>query len=89
MLVREAAQGLQREYCTTMRMAGGKEMESSTVHEEIVHVMNQLAQGQIPPLKVARCAAVRWALARSKGNVSQAAHMLGISRGTIYRYVRL
>lgn len=70
-------------------MAGGGDMKSSPVHEEIVFVMNQLAQGRIPPLKVARCAAVRWALAQSKGNVSHAAQMLGISRGTIYRYVRL
>jgi transcriptional regulator of acetoin/glycerol metabolism len=64
-------------------------MENTTVHEEIVHVMKQLAQGRIQPLKVVRCAAVKWALAQSNGNVSQAAQMLGISRGMIYRYVRL
>lgn len=64
-------------------------MDSPTVHEEIVHVMDQLAHGRVQPLKVVRRAAVRWALARSKGNVSQAAQMLGISRGMIYRYVRL
>jgi len=63
--------------------------ESLTVPEEIVHMVNQLAQGRIQPLKVARRAVVKWALAKSDGNVSQAAQMLKISRGTIYRYARL
>jgi transcriptional regulator of acetoin/glycerol metabolism len=62
--------------------------QSSTMPEEIVHMVNQLAQGRIQPLKVARRAVVRWALAQADGNVSQAAQMLKISRGTIYRYAR-
>ena len=70
-------------------MAGGRDMDQSVaVPEEIVHMVNQLAQGRIQPLKVARRAVVKWALARADGNVSQAAHMLKISRGTIYRYAR-
>lgn len=62
--------------------------QSLTVPEEIVHMVNQLAQGRIQPLRVARRAVVKWALAKADGNVSQAAQMLKISRGTIYRYAR-
>jgi transcriptional regulator of acetoin/glycerol metabolism len=67
---------------------GDNMQQSPTVPEEIVHMVNQLAQGRIQPLKVARRAVVKWALAQSDGNVSQAAQMLKISRGTIYRYAR-
>ena len=57
-------------------------------NEEIVQMVDELAHGQIPPLRDARRAVVRWALSHSSGNVSQAAQELGISRGTIYRYAR-
>jgi transcriptional regulator of acetoin/glycerol metabolism len=62
--------------------------QTLTMTEEIVHLVNQLARGQVQPLKVARRAVVKWALAKADGNVSQAAQMLKISRGTIYRYAR-
>jgi transcriptional regulator of acetoin/glycerol metabolism len=67
---------------------GDNMQQSPTVPEEIVRMVNQLAQGRIQPLKDARRAVVIWALAKSDGNVSQAAQMLKISRGTIYRYAR-
>ena len=70
------------------RPVGDKMEQTLTISEEIVHMVNQLAEGQIQPLKVARRAVVKWALAKSDGNVSQAAQMLKISRGTIYRYAR-
>ena len=67
----------------------GDNMEQKlAMPEEIVHMVNQLAEGRIQPLKVARRAVVRWALAQADGNVSHAAQMLKISRGTIYRYAR-
>ena len=59
-----------------------------TSHEEIVRLLGLLAQGRVYPLKETRRAAVQWTLKRLDGNVSQAAQMLGISRGTIYRYAR-
>ena len=63
-------------------------MQSMTTQQEIMRLVSQLAQGEVYPLRVARRAVVRWALTQSEGNVSQAAQMLGISRGTIYRYAR-
>ena len=62
--------------------------QSTVTNEEIVRLVSHLAQGHIHPLRDARRAVVHWALAQSDGNVSQAAQMLGISRGTIYRYAR-
>ena len=55
---------------------------------EIVQIVRQLAEGKPFPLKVARQAMIQWALVSSGGNVSRAAHLLGTSRGTIYRYAR-
>lgn len=63
-------------------------MQTPMTHEDVVRMISQLAQGRIQPLKAARRAVVQYALAQSEGNVSHAAHMLGISRGTIYRYAR-
>ena len=71
-----------------VRHLGENMQQSATMPEEIVHMVNQLAQGRIQPLKVARRAVVKWALAHANGNVSQAAQLLKISRGTIYRYAR-
>lgn len=56
--------------------------------DEIVKLLGQLSEGQVQTLKDTRRAMVRWALSRADGNVSQAAQSLGVSRGTIYRYVR-
>ena len=55
-------------------------------NENIIHLIGQLAEGEVSPLRAARKALVKWALHHANGNVSQAAQMLGTSRGTIYRY---
>lgn len=52
-------------------------------------LVSNLAQGKVHSLKDARRAMVHWALSHTEGNVSQAAQMLGTSRGTIYRYARV
>jgi len=65
-----------------------KAMQDSQTCDEIVRMISQLAEGRIQPLKAARRTAVQWALAQSEGNISHAAQMLGISRGTIYRYAK-
>ena len=57
-------------------------------HEDIVRLVGKLAQGELYPLHEARRATIQWALSHTEGNVSQAAQMLGTSRGTIYRYAR-
>jgi transcriptional regulator of acetoin/glycerol metabolism len=67
-------------------MKGGKTMPETEA--DVARLMGQLADGEIHPLRDTRRAIVRWALARAEGNVSQAAQMLQISRGTIYRYAR-
>ena len=54
---------------------------------EIVQLLGKLAAGQVHPLRSARRAMILWALDHTNGNVSHAAHILGTSRGTIYRYV--
>ncbi len=59
-----------------------------TNRQDIVRLVSELAQGQVQPLRRARRAMIQWALAHTDGNVSQAAQMLGTSRGTIYRYAR-
>jgi len=56
--------------------------------QDIVRLVSELAQGQVQPLRAARRAMIEWALVHTDGNVSQAALMLGTSRGTIYRYTR-
>ncbi|GEM_PF-2085794 len=58
------------------------------MQEEIVRVIAHLSEGQIHTLRDTRRAMVRWALERAQGNVSHAAQLLGVSRGTIYRYGR-
>lgn len=65
-----------------------KETKMSEAETDILRLVGQLADGEIHPLRDTRRAVVRWALARAEGNVSQAAQMLQISRGTIYRYAR-
>jgi len=62
-------------------------MQSSS-QDEIARLVSQLAQGRIFPLRTARRAMIRWALVSTGGNVSQAAELLGTSRGTVYRYAR-
>ena len=57
-----------------------------TPQQEIIRLLDKLAAGKIYPLRSARRAMVIWALDYAKGNVSQAAHILGTSRGTVYRY---
>jgi transcriptional regulator of acetoin/glycerol metabolism len=63
-------------------------MQTSAEQDEVVRMVGQLAQGRILPLRNARRTVVHWALEQANGNVSHAAQMLGISRGTIYRYAR-
>jgi transcriptional regulator of acetoin/glycerol metabolism len=58
------------------------------VQKDITEVLGQLMQGEVASLRDTRSAMVRWALQRSHGNVSHAAQLLGVSRGTIYRYAR-
>ena len=58
------------------------------VQEEIVKLIENLSEGQIHTLRDTRRAMVLWALRQSEGNVSHAAQLLGVSRGTIYRYGR-
>ncbi len=60
----------------------------ATNNQDIVRLVSELAQGQVQPLRTARRAMIRWALLHTDGNVSQAAQMLGTSRGTIYRYAQ-
>ena len=64
-------------------------VEATTRQKELARLLGHLARGQVHPLREARCAVIRHALSHLDGNVSQAAEMLGISRGTIYRYARL
>ena len=59
------------------------------MQEEIVVLLESLSEGRIQTLRDTRRAMVRCALHRAEGNVSQAAQLLGVSRGTIYRYVRV
>jgi len=54
----------------------------------ILDLVRQLAQGRIRPLRQARQAGIRWALAQTEGNVARAAERLGTSRSTVYRYAR-
>ena len=61
-------------------------MENSP-QQEIIQLLDKLAEGQVQPLRSARRAMILWALEYTQGNVSQAAHILGTSRGTVYRYV--
>ena len=65
-----------------------EEKMHGTERQEIVLLISQLAEGKIYPLRSARRAMIQWALVHTDGNVSQAAQMLGTSRGTIYRYAR-
>jgi len=58
----------------------------SPSQKEIVQLVSQLASGRVFPLRSARRAMIRWALVNTGGNVSQAAQLLGTSRGTVYRY---
>ena len=58
------------------------------MRDEIVELLENLSEGQIHTLRDTRRAMVRWALRRAEGNVSHAAQMLAVSRGTIYRYGR-
>ena len=62
-------------------------MESSS-QAQIIELMSRLAGGEVCPLRTARRAMIQWALDNTGGNVSQAASLLGTSRGTIYRYAR-
>ena len=59
------------------------------VQYEIVRVIAHLSEGQIHTLRDTRRAMVHWALQQAEGNVSHAAQLLGVSRGTIYRYGRM
>ena len=54
----------------------------------LVKLIQELAEGKIEPLKLAKHAAILWALAQVKGNVTLAADMLGTSRSTVYRCAR-
>lgn len=71
-----------------MQMVVKERREMSENDADILRLVGQLADGEIHPLRDTRRAVVRWALARAEGNVSHAAQMLQISRGTIYRYAR-
>lgn len=62
-------------------------MEGSS-QAQIIELMSRLAGGEVCPLRTARRAMIQWALNNTGGNVSQAASLLGTSRGTIYRYAR-
>ena len=55
----------------------------------MVQLISLLAEGKVFPLQKARSAMIRWALVSTHGNVSQAANLLGTSRGTVYRYARV
>ena len=61
----------------------------SSPQVEIIQLVSQLSEGKVFPLRLARRAMIQWALTSVGGNVSQAAHLLGTSRGTIYRYARM
>ena len=65
----------------------GKVMQTSS-QQEMVQLISLLAEGKVFPLQKARSAMIRWALVSTHGNVSQAASLLGTSRGTVYRYAR-
>jgi transcriptional regulator of acetoin/glycerol metabolism len=56
--------------------------------DTLVDLLEELAHGHVEPLKRARNAAIKWALARTDGNVSLAADLLGTSRSTVYRFAR-
>ena len=57
-------------------------------NREILELLDSLAHGCTCPLREAKRAIVFWTLARTRGNVSKAANLLGASRGTVYRYSR-
>lgn len=58
------------------------------MQQDICQLLGRLSEGEIASLRDTRSAMVRWALQQANGNVSHAAQLLGVSRGTIYRYAR-
>jgi len=54
----------------------------------LVELIQELGHGKVEPLKLAKHAAILWALAQAEGNVTLAADMLGTSRSTVYRCAR-
>ena len=57
-------------------------------NSDILKFVEELAVGHVERLRDARRAMITWALAKTHGNVAQAAELLGTSRSTVYRCAR-